>query len=96
MPSYVYIDDRFLLGGSYGPAKITGTTTRLGIAGSHRVYLYRRDTGRLVATTRSDAAGTYSFPNLPLRSSAYFVVALDDSGNPVNAAVSDYVSSELP
>jgi hypothetical protein len=72
-----------------GMSHIANTASRLGVPGRYRVRLFERRTGRCLRETWSDAAGAYAFANLAYRDNGYFLVAFDDSGDRVNAAISD-------
>lgn len=78
-------------GGNY---RILGTVTELGLAGSYRVRLFERESGRLIRETWSNTAGTYAFNNIAYRANGYFVVAYDHGDNPLNAAIADLVTPE--
>lgn len=77
-----------------GLAVISGTVSRLGAAGSHRVRLYARESGKLLAETWSGTNGAYAFTGLMPSEFNYFVCAFDHSATPVNAAISDYLTPE--
>ena len=66
--------------------------TELGVPGAYKVLLFLR-TGALIAETLSDQDGNYVFSNLDPNGS-YMVVAQDHGPNPLNAAISDYVTPE--
>jgi hypothetical protein len=78
-----------------GAYRITGTVDELGVAGSYRVRLFDRYSGRLMRETWSDANGAYSFSSIAYRNQGYFVVAYDHGGSPLNAAIADLVTPEL-
>jgi hypothetical protein len=79
-----------------GLAQITGTVTRLGVPGVYRVRLYERHSGQILLECWSAADGAYAFTGLQPVPSGYYVVALDHAGTPVNAAISDYLTPEIP
>lgn len=59
-----------------------------------RVRLYYRPTGVLIGATRAAEDGSYVFPQLPNLAQAYFAIAFDPEGAPVqNAVVFDRLSS---
>lgn len=72
--------------------QVTGNVTRLGLAGAHRVALINRATCALIATTTSATNGSYTFSNVAFIDKGYCLIAFDDGADPVNAAVSDYVT----
>ena len=77
--------------------RVRGTVSRLGIKGPYRLYLTERLYGRFVATTVSDENGNYSFdyvPNVGSSRASYTIIAVDHTGDPLNAAISDYVTPE--
>lgn len=77
-----------------GPSRITGTVTELGVAGSYRVRLYDRKSGRCLRETWSAADGVYIFNYIAHRPNNYFVVAFDHGANPLNAAIADLITPE--
>jgi len=79
-------------GGAY---RITGNVDELGVAGSYRVRLFDRVSGRCIRETWSNTAGAYAFNNIAYRYQGYFVVAFDHSDNPLNAAIADLITPEL-
>lgn len=81
--------------GSYA---ISDYVSRVGEMGSYRVRLYDRDSGLLVASTRSAADGSYVFSNLPNRPEEYTLVAIDNDPkiDALNAAVADLITPEIP
>lgn len=81
--------DPLRFGGTY---RIAGTVSRLGVAGKYRVRLYDQRSGIIVREVWSDEAGNYAFNYIA--DGVYYVVAFDHTNNPVNAAISDYVTPE--
>lgn len=78
-------------GGTY---RIAGTVTELGAPGAYRVRLYDRKTGALLRETWSAADGSYSFGFIAHFWQGYFVIAHDNPGDPLNAAIADLVTPE--
>jgi hypothetical protein len=76
-----------------GKGRIAGSVTRLGVPGAHQVLLYVRGLMTPIRQTLSDADGQYAFEYLD-QTVSYFVVAFDNTDNPVNAAISDYITPE--
>lgn len=74
--------------------KLSGNVSKLGVAGAFRLMLFERDTGDWVATTTSGIDGTYLIENIPDHAEGYFLVAFDDTVDPVGAAVSDQLILE--
>lgn len=74
---------------SYGRWQVSGTVTRLGVAGAHHVCAFHRGTHRFLKRVAADESGNYTLDELPR--SAVFLVAFDRSSDPVNAAASDWV-----
>lgn len=72
--------------------RITGTVTEMGVPGPYRVRAYDRLDGSLLAETWSGEDGAYVINGLP--PVQCFVVAFDHGDNPLNAAISDYVTPE--
>lgn len=77
-----------------GRAEVTDLVSRLGVVGVFRVCLFDRRTKKLIAETVSDRNGNYSFKYVANTPGGFFIVAFDDSGTPVNAAISDYITPE--
>lgn len=87
-------------GSIIGPYRIKGTVTRMGEPVDHpRVLLINRSTGNLwnvvlSGAVHGDAVGDYVFDHVR-RSGVYSVLAFDSNTEPVNAAISDYVTLDL-
>lgn len=71
---------------------VHGNVSRLGLNGAYKVRLYLRANGVLYGETRSDAAGAYQFDLVP--NEPCYVIAFDHGDEPVNAAISDYITPE--
>jgi hypothetical protein len=76
----------------FGPCRITGTASRLGVAGRYAVHCLKLPELRVIAKTLSDETGLYSVNRIP--DGLYLVIARDHTNDPVNAAVSDYITPE--
>lgn len=72
-----------------GPGRIDGVVDRLGVVGAYQVFLHLRSTGNVVKRTVSAADGSYAFTGLTVLDEGFFTVALDHSGDPLNAAIAD-------
>lgn len=82
------------MGNESGRYRISEHVSRLGLAGAYRVCLYSRRSGILIAETVSNTDGAYTFDCIAYKLGGYFVVAFDDTGQPVNAAIADYITPE--
>lgn len=78
-------------GGAY---RIAGTVNELGVNGSYRVRLYKRQNGEVIAETWSASNGSYAFNYLANISNGYFVVAHDHTTPLNNAAIADLITPE--
>lgn len=80
-------------GGGY---RIVGTATELGVAGSFRVRLFHRQSGRCIREVWSNPDGSFAFNHLAYRAAGYFAVAFDHTDSPIlNAAIADLITPEL-
>lgn len=78
-----------------GMGVISGKISRLGVYGTYHVLLFSKKTKTIIKDTWSDAEGNYSFNNIAPTEKAYFIIAFDENrADPVNAAISDYVTPE--
>jgi len=77
-----------------GKSRITGTVDELGVAGSYRVRLHDRISGRCLRETWSSASGAYAFEWLADRPQGYYAIAFDHGDNPKNAAIADLITPE--
>lgn len=77
-----------------GGQRITGTVTRLTVAGSYRVRLHFRGDGRVLRETFSDDAGAYTFHSLAALPNSFYTVAFDRDNDPLNAAIADLITPE--
>jgi hypothetical protein len=79
-----------------GPGFVAGTVKVLSVPSPRPVLLYDRVTRQFLRETMSDSSGAYRFDGLQL-GRLYFVVALDEYGNPViyDAAVKDLIEAGL-
>jgi hypothetical protein len=78
-----------------GDYQIVGTTSRLGVPGGYKVRLFDRRSGLLLREVFSSPSGEYLFDRLAYSKNGYFTVAIDHSGSPVNAAISDLLTPVL-
>lgn len=74
-----------------GPSSITGTVKVLSNLASRPVFLLESKSMKVVASTRSNAAGQYSFNNLAT-GRKWIVIGFDDSGQ-YNATIADRVQT---
>lgn len=72
--------------------KLSGSVDRLGVAGRYVVVALDKKTMFPLGKTVSDADGNYALRYLP--NTAIFVIAVDHSAEPVNAAISDQLTLE--
>lgn len=76
-------------GGFYS---ISGTVSELGVTGEYKVVLFDRASYLPCQKVTSGSDGSYVFRNVALKE--FFIVAFDHGDDPVNAAISDYVTPE--
>lgn len=79
----------FHSGGNY---KITGTVSRLGVAGTFLVRLYDRASGQLLGETWSEGNGAYEFLNIPFIPNGFYTIAFDRANPLLNAAIADLIT----
>lgn len=89
IPLGVYADARN--GGNY---KISGTASKLGVPGVYPVYLFDRTLMTCLRKVWSSKNGTYQFSYIAHRENGYFLVEFDYGTSPLNAAISDLVTTE--
>ena len=77
-----------------GLGQISDAIDKEGTAGSYRLRLYHRATGKLLRQTWSAADGSYTFDHIAEESEGYFIVGFDHGASPVQAGVGDLITPE--
>lgn len=89
--NYYLSTDLSAYGGNY---RIKGVITENNIPGIYKVFLFDRRSLLCIRGCFSNAQGQYSFDNIKYSFQGFFVIGQDNAGNPLNAAIADFVTPE--